>query len=169
MLHASRVLFALDCLLKRASRALHLPALLCTFVVLPAVAAEPIYRCTPTPVDDEGPFYRAGAPLGYTLGTGYRLSGRVLSATDCRPLAGAKIEVWLTGPDGRYAERWRTQFYAGRHGGYSFQSHFPGPYGSRPPHIHIVVNYPGFRELITQHYPTPGTGEATFDLVLVPE
>jgi protocatechuate 3,4-dioxygenase beta subunit len=43
-----------------------------------------------------------------------------------------------------------------------------GPYGSRPPHIHLLVTAPGFAELITQHYPQPVSAMAIFDLVLIP-
>ena len=74
----------------------------------------------------------------------------------------------MTGPDGNYDDRWRATTFARHDGRYFFASHFPGPYGSRPPHIHLVVNAPGFRELITQHYPVSGHGEAVFDLVLIP-
>ncbi len=147
-----------------------LPILMLLLLAAPATAADaaPSWRCPPTPPDDQGPFYRPGAPVRSRLGEGYLLSGTVKSAADCRPLAGAKIELWLTGPDGRYDDRWRATLFSGRSGRYSFQSHFPGPYGSRPPHIHIIVSAPGFRELVTQQYPQPGTASGTFDLVLMP-
>lgn len=137
---------------------------------LPALAAgpQPAYRCTPTPEDDQGPFYRPGAPVRNKLGEGYRLTGQVKSALDCRPLAGARIELWMTGPDGRYDDRWRATTFSGWNGRYHFESHFPGSYGSRPPHIHIIVNAPGFLELVTQHYPVRGESKETFDLVLIP-
>lgn len=126
------------------------------------------YRCQPTPPDAEGPFYRPGAPVRSQIGTGYLLMGEVKSATDCAPIGGARIELWMTGPAGGYDDRWRATTFARGDGRYFFVSHYPAPYGSRPPHIHILVNAPGFRELITQHYPQPGSGEAIFDLVLLP-
>ncbi len=43
------------------------------------------------------------------------------------------------------------------------------PYGSRPPHIHMIVNAPGYEELVTQHYPDPGARRGLFDLVLIPK
>lgn len=133
----------------------------------PATTAE--YRCPPTPPDADGPFYRPGAPLRNTLGSGYLLFGEVKSARDCRPIPGARIEIWLVGPDGRYDDRWRATVLAGADGRYNFSSHVPPPYGSRPPHIHLIVNASGYAELITQHYPAPGTGMALFDLVLMPQ
>jgi len=134
----------------------------------PAPAADDGYRCQPTAEDAQGPFYRSGAPLRSRIGAGYLLTGEVKSAVDCRPLAGARIELWMTGPDGRYDERWRATTFSGRRGRYSLESYFPGRYGSRPPHIHIMVSAPGFTELITQHYPLPGTARGVFDLVLRP-
>jgi len=125
-------------------------------------------RCTPTSPDAQGPFYREGAPLRNSIGTGYLLLGEVKSAVDCTPIPGAKIELWTTGPDGRYDERWRATLYADQTGRYHFETHPPGPYGSRPPHIHLIVNAPGFSELVTQHYPQPGSAMALFDLVLLP-
>lgn len=126
------------------------------------------FRCVPTPPDAEGPFYRAGAPVRNKVGEGYVLSGMVKSAADCLPIAGAKLEIWMNGPDGRYGDSWRATLYSGPDGRYRFESHFPVPYGSRPPHIHIAVNADRFSELITQHYPVQGTKRATFDLVMKP-
>jgi len=135
----------------------------------PAFADSQVYRCPPTPPDAEGPFYRSGAPVRSAIGKGYLLLGEVKSTTDCQPIGGARIEIWMTGPDGRYADRWRATTFSREDGRYFFESHFPAPYGSRPPHIHLIVNAPGFAELITQHYPVTGQGMAVFDLVLIPQ
>jgi protocatechuate 3,4-dioxygenase beta subunit len=137
-------------------------------LMLTSAASAQTYPCTPTSPDALGPFYREGAPVRNSIGHGYLLLGEVKSAADCAPLAGAKIEAWTTGPDGRYDERWRATLFAGEDGRYHFESHYPGPYGSRPPHIHLLVTAPGFAELITQHYPQPGSAMAIFDLVLIP-
>jgi len=136
-------------------------------MVVTAAAAEP-GSCTPTAVDADGPFYRPGAPERDKVGVGYILRGQVLSAADCAPLPGAKIEVWLNGPDGNYGDAWRATLFAGSDGSYRFESHPPVPYGTRPPHIHLIVNAAGHQELITQHYPQSDATEATFDLVLRP-
>lgn len=143
--------------------------MLLSLLLLAATAGgEKQFRCPPTPEDAQGPFYRPGAPETARLGRGYLLAGTVKSALDCAPLAEAKIEAWMTGPDGRYDDRWRATLYSGPTGKYTLESHFPGPYGSRPPHIHLIVNLPGFRELVTQHYPVPGQDGGFFDLVLRP-
>lgn len=142
--------------------------LLATSILIPAVSSASAYRCTPTPPDADGPFYRPDAPVRSSIGRGYLLMGTVKSAADCRPVGGARIEIWMAGPDGLYDDRWRATTFARKDGRYHFTSHLPGVYGSRPPHIHLMVNAPGFAELITQHYPYPGAGEAVFDLVLIP-
>lgn len=134
----------------------------------PAFADSQVYRCPPTQPDADGPFYRPGAPVRSAIGKGYLLLGEVKSTTDCQPIGGARIEIWMTGPDGRYDDRWRATTFSREDGRYFFESHFPAPYGSRPPHIHLIVNAPGYAELITQHYPVTGQGMAVFDLVLIP-
>jgi len=134
------------------------------FVFVPAGAEQ---QCAPTAPDMLGPFYKAGAPERSQVGTGYVLSGVVRSSADCAPVAGAMIEFWLTGPDGKYGDDYRATMYSGKDGTYRFESNPPLPYFGRPPHIHVRVNAKGFRTLVTQHYPKEGTGKASFDLVLV--
>jgi protocatechuate 3,4-dioxygenase beta subunit len=126
------------------------------------------YRCPPTPPDADGPFYRPDAPVRSRVGSGYGLTGEVRSALDCSKIGNAKIEIWLAGPDGIYGDAWRATVFSRSNGRYYFSSHLPGPYGSRPPHIHLIVNAPGYQELITQHYLTPGTTGSVFNLVLIP-
>lgn len=127
-----------------------------------------VYQCPPTPPDADGPFYRPGAPVRNRIGSGYGLTGEVRSALDCTKIGNARIEIWMTGPEGMYGDEWRATLFSRPDGRYYFSSHFPGRYGSRPPHIHLIVNAPGFRELITQHYLLPGTTGGVFDLVLIP-
>jgi protocatechuate 3,4-dioxygenase beta subunit len=134
----------------------------------PADLAAQRYPCAPTPPDEAGPFYSPNAPLRSQIGNGYHLFGEVKSAANCRPVGGARIEIWMTGPDGHYGDQWRATVFTRRDGRYFFASHFPTPYGSRPPHIHLRVTASGFEELFTQHYPVPGSGEALFNLVLIP-
>jgi protocatechuate 3,4-dioxygenase beta subunit len=126
------------------------------------------YQCPPTPPDADGPFYRPNAPVRNSIGSGYGLTGVVKSAVDCTRIGNAKIEIWMAGPDGVYGDAWRATLFSRTNGRYYFSSHFPGPYGSRPPHIHLIANAPGFQELITQHYMQPGQQGAVFDLVLIP-
>jgi len=126
-------------------------------------------KCSPTPWDEIGPFYRPNAPERTSIGKGYLLSGTVRSAGDCRPLHNARIEIWQAGPGGTYDDAHRATLFSDRSGRYRLETSVPPPYGRRSPHIHILVDAKGFEGLITQHYPKKGKKRATFDLVLEPE
>lgn len=102
-----------------------------------------------------------------SVGTGYVLTGTVRSAKDCAPVPRAVIEFWLAGPDGEYDDAHRATVVADGAGAYRFESSSPKPSYGRPPHIHIRVSDPGFKTLVTQHYPEAGKSESVFDLVLV--
>ncbi len=134
-------------------------------------AGIPAYAktCEPTKPDSMGPFYAPGAPERSKVGEGYVLTGDVLSSVDCSPLKGARIELWLGGPSGRYDNDHRATTFADESGSYRFESNFPPAYYGRPPHIHIRVSAEGYRTLVTQHYPINARTEGTFDLVLIPE
>ncbi len=143
----------------------------CVSLVIFAVAAAgaaPEWKCQPTPADALGPFYQADAPLRASVGQGYLLTGVVKSARDCAPIPGARIEFWLAGPNGNYDDDHRATVLADQAGAYRFESNYPPPYSSRPSHIHLRISAPGFKTLVTQHYPRKGASEASFDLVLRP-
>lgn len=125
--------------------------------------------CQPTRADMLGPFYEPDAPLRERVGQGYVLSGTVRSAADCAGIENALVEFWMAGPDGEYAAEYRAAQYSGSQGEFQFESHFPPPYAGRPSHIHIRVTAPGYKELVTQHYPEQGSQQADFDLVLEEE
>lgn len=127
------------------------------------------YQCDPTPPDLLGPFYRPGSPERSQVGTGYILKGEVRSARTCAPISGAKIELWMAGPNGQYGDDWRATIFSSRDGTYRFSSPFPGRYGNRPPHIHLVISASGFQKLTTQHYAPNGKKESAFEIVLIPE
>jgi protocatechuate 3,4-dioxygenase beta subunit len=122
--------------------------------------------CTPTRADSLGPFYEPGAPVRSKVGTGYVLSGRVLAARTCRPLARARVELWLANPAGEYDDAHRATMFARRDGRYRFESNRPVAYGGRRPHVHIRVSARGFRTLVTQHYPRAGRSSGVFNLLL---
>ncbi|GAW26566.1 putative catechol -dioxygenase 1 [Rosellinia necatrix] len=147
-----------------------------------------------TPSTVLGPFHRADAPMlanGSSIispaarGTAWygsaeprlaRLTGRVLSASTGRALAGAAVEVWLAGPNGLYEQqdpgqpdmnlrgRFRTDG-AGRYDVYALRpAAYPipldGPAGRllalldrppyRPAHVHFIVAAAGHATLVTQ-------------------
>jgi protocatechuate 3,4-dioxygenase beta subunit len=125
-------------------------------------------NCEPTPPDMLGPYYEPDAPVRTSVGSGYLLFGAVLAAGGCEPIPDARIEFWLANPEGEYDDAHRATVPAGGGGKYRFESNVPVSYGGRPPHIHIRVTAPGYRELVTQHYPEDGQTEANFDLILEP-
>ena len=69
-------------------------------------------KCSPTPWDEIGPFYRPNAPVRSTIGTGYLLSGTVRAAGDCRPLHNVRIDIWQAGPDGTYDDAHRATLFS---------------------------------------------------------
>ncbi len=127
-------------------------------------AAAP--KCSPTPHDEIGPFYRPNAPVRSKIGTGYILQGVVRDASTCRPVTGARIEFWQAGPEGAYSDSLRATVYSDKKGRYRLETSMPPPYARRPPHIHILVDMRGYAGLITQHYPKRGGKGAAMDLVM---
>ena len=158
--------------------------------------------CRATQRDMLGPYYLSDQPAQEDLcraGKGDRLtiSGRVLGLPDCRPLAGALVEVWQADARGEYTLvgsgkpdpdcLLRASVKADAGGRYRFRSIAPGVYPGRPRHIHYRVRHPDYRELVTQLYfkgdaGLEGAGELAievtrsdaglsgmFDLVLAPK
>jgi protocatechuate 3,4-dioxygenase beta subunit len=123
--------------------------------------------CSPTEPDMLGPFYKPNAPMRSRAGNGYVLKG-VVRSTDCSPIPGAKIELWLAGPNREYDDAHRATMIADSSGSYRFESNIPLPYGGRPPHIHLRISAKRYKTLVTQHYPVANRTAATFDVVLVP-
>ena len=158
----------------RSSRAAPAVAIVATLlaalsgaVLAPAPAAA-APACPPTATDLLGPFYVPDAPVRSSVGKGHVLTGTVRSAADCGAIPGARVELWLSGPNG-YDDDHRATVIADGAGRYRFESERPGPYERRPPHIHVRVAHPGFELLVTQHYPAQGQAAGTFDLVLEPK
>ena len=115
----------------------------------------------PTPPNDLGPFYKAGAPkirdLRRTSDHGLPLSvtGDVLSVNG-DALPGALVEVWHTDPHGQYDNtgfNYRAQMPAEDAGKYAFDTWMPGHYPDRvAQHIHYKISAPGHKTLVTQLY-----------------
>jgi hypothetical protein len=124
--------------------------------------------CEPTTYDALGPYYKLGAPVRSIVGTGYVLSGLVLSSSDCNVIAGARVEFWLAGPQGRYSDEYRATVFSDGEGHYQFESDYPGIYPGRPPHIHIRISAKGYKTHVTQHYPAKNSTADTLHLVIVP-
>jgi len=149
----------------------------------------------------EGPFYKPDTPQrsmlrdAATAGVPLTLRGRVFS-TDCRPLAGAVIDVWSCDGNGVYDNegyRLRGHQYTDATGAFEFETVKPIDYRNfgihRTPHIHVKMQGRDTRLLTTQLFfpneplnehdwffrkdllvnlerPTPGSYLASFAFVL---
>ena len=157
-------------------------------------------QCRVTPRDQLGPFYKPGAPAQAELcasGSGGKerlhLTGRVLGMPDCKPLAGALVEVWQADARGDYSQvgakpddpgcLLRASLVTDAEGRYACTTILPGEYPGRPRHIHYRVSHKGYTTLVTQLYfarergipgelvvtaarNEKGTAQASFDITL---
>ena len=116
-----------------------------------------------------GPFYTPNAPERSRTGQGLVVAGRVLSASACAPLPGARLEWWSANGRGEYDDPHRATQAADGEGRFRYETNFPGRYEPRPPHVHVRVTAPGHRALVTQIYPAPSQTSIATDFVLVRE
>jgi protocatechuate 3,4-dioxygenase beta subunit len=125
--------------------------------------------CKPTATDAPGPFGRLDAPRRAKIGSGHVLTGRVVRATDCAPVARAAVYVWQAGPGGYvYRPRGRALVVTDRQGRFRFEGPVPASSGFRPPHIHIAVVHPAYEELVTRYVVRRGETSGRIRLVLTP-
>jgi protocatechuate 3,4-dioxygenase, beta subunit len=130
----------------------------------------------PTPRQTRGPFYpvEIARDAGHDLVVerdGQRAKGEIASMsgtvvdTSGRPLADALVEIWQCNADGRYHHprdrnpapidplfRGYGRVRTDRDGRYAFRTIRPVPYPGRTPHIHLQVDAPAGRSLVTQMY-----------------
>ena len=124
--------------------------------------------CTPgTRSSTAGPFYTPMTPRRTILrepeteGESLVFRGLVLSQ-DCRPLAGAVIDIWHCDERGRYDNRgfrYRGHQFTDGAGAFRFETIRPVRYSGRTPHIHVKVQGEATRALTTQVY-FPDAAEA---------
>jgi protocatechuate 3,4-dioxygenase beta subunit len=112
----------------------------------------------------QGPYWRPGAPATRDLrrspsDPGLRVRGRVVAAGTCTPVP-ATLEIWQADQHGHYDVDYggeqltfgRASLQVGADGSFEFVTVRPAPYGSRPAHVHYIVNAAGHRPLVTQMY-----------------
>jgi len=109
--------------------------------------------CAPTPALTQGPYYLRDVPQREDLreglpGVPLRLLLRVRDRA-CRPLQGARVDLWHTDALGRYSgvnapgtfcRGWQA---TDERGEVAFLTLFPGWYPSRTPHLHLRVEAGG--------------------------
>ena len=123
--------------------------------------------CEPTVGDGAGPFQRLDAPRRAKIGTGHVLTGRIVSAGNCSPVARARVFFWQAGPNG-YGPRGRGSVLTDRRGRFRFEGPVPASYGGAPAHIHIAVIHPAYEELLTRYVVRRGASSGRIRLVLTP-
>ena len=133
-----------------------------------AAAAPGAAGCRATPQDAAGPFGRGTPPARSKIGKGHVLTGVVLSALDCRPIARARVELWQAGRNGRYTRATSATVFANRSGRFRFEGPYPASYGGEP-HIHLRVVAPGHEPLLTRYVPGKGARRGSMRIVLRPE
>jgi protocatechuate 3,4-dioxygenase beta subunit len=118
----------------------------------------------PTLIQTEGPFYTPNTPLRSTLrdadtiGTPLVLEGRVLG-TDCRPIAGAVLDLWSCDGKGVYDNdgfKLRGHQFTDNEGKFRFETVRPSDYSQffvhRTAHLHIKLQGRNTSLLTTQLY-----------------
>jgi protocatechuate 3,4-dioxygenase beta subunit len=115
--------------------------------------------CEPTESQGAGPIGSQAAvfPRRASFGAGYVLTGKVLRSLDCKPLAGAVIELWQAGKGGIYRASGRASTVVGRSGTFRFQGPLPVAYEGRPGHMHLRISARGYDDVLLTHFPGPGT------------
>lgn len=148
-------------------------------VLIPTPACE---DADGTPAQTQGPFYTPETPRRTTLrepgmpGTPLTIDGRVLT-TDCRPVAGAILDVWSCDADGAYDNtgyRLRGHQFTDVDGRFRIETVKPSDYWQfgihRTPHIHVKVQGRETTLLTTQLY-FPGeplnAGDTIYDEALL--
>ncbi len=135
-----------------------------TSVATPVLAPTPACGddddLQPTRPQTEGPFYTPDTPERTSflepgiVGTRLSLSGYVYT-TDCRPVAGALLDLWHADDAGLYDNegfRLRGHQFADADGRWTLETILPGLYPGRTRHIHVKVQAPNQPVLTTQLY-----------------
>ena len=130
----------------------------------PATAAA----CKPTPDDGAGPFSRVTPPPRSRIGAGHVLTGVVLSSIDCRPIRGARVELWQSNRRGVYTRATSGSVITNAQGRFRFEGPYPTSYGGFPGHIHIRV-IAEFHEVLLTRYEPRGARRGFVRLVLRPQ
>ena len=134
-----------------------------------AAPASAAYPCEPTPIDGFGPFGRARPPLRASIGTGHVLTGRVIAADTCKPLASVPVEFMQSNASGVYKLGGSATVLTDRAGRFRFRGPYPARYESLPPHIHIRIDIPGYKPLLSRYVVAAGERSGSVRLVLEPD
>ena len=138
----------------------------CALAAAPTAVTAP--GCAATLQDGFGPFGRGSPPVRARIGAGHVLTGVILSALDCRPVRGGRVEFWQANARGRYVRATSATVLLDRNGRFRFEGPFPASYEGSRPHIHLRVVAPGHEVLLTRYEPARAARRGSVRLVLVP-
>ena len=127
-----------------------------------AGAASAQTTCAPTRNSGGGPG-GAPPPLRAKIGTGHVLTGIVLSPA-CTPFRGARVSFRQANAKGVYLPAGTGAVRTNGAGRSRFEGPRPKGYSGRAPHIHIVVEAPGFETLSTEFFPRSSRGHVRYVL-----
>ena len=136
-------------------------------VVATTGAAGP--GCPATIPDGFGPFGRGSPPVRTSIGKGHVLTGVVLSSLNCRPLRGARVELWQANAKGRYVRASSGTVLTDRSGRFRFEGPYPASYEGTSPHIHLRIVASGHEVLLSRYVPARGARRGSMRLVLEPQ
>jgi protocatechuate 3,4-dioxygenase beta subunit len=139
----------------------------CVLAAAATGAAAP--GCPATIPDGFGPFGRGSPPMRATIGKGHVLTGIVLSTLNCRPLRGARIELWQANAKGKYVRATSATVLTDRSGRFRFEGPYPTAYEGAPPHIHLRIVASGHEVLLSRYVPARGARRGSIRLVLEPQ
>jgi len=124
------------------------------------------FDCIPTAHRTTGTHYKPVTEAKLDVSKGVIVSGKVLVAPDCTPLANARVAHWQAGEDGTYQDRLRAYLLTDMEGHYQFETEWPN---LSPPHIHFIVSKENFKTLETQWIGGQRIDKIEFDMVLEKE
>jgi protocatechuate 3,4-dioxygenase beta subunit len=139
----------------------------CVLAAAATGAAAP--GCPATIPDGFGPFGRGSPPMRASIGKGHVLTGIVLSSLNCRPLRGARIELWQANAKGKYVRATSATVLTDRSGRFRFEGPYPTAYEGAPPHIHLRIVASGHEVLLSRYVPARGARRGSIRLVLEPQ
>ena len=143
--------------------------LVVTACVVGAATGVAATGCPATVSDGFGPFGRGMPPVRASIGKGHVLTGVILSSLDCKPIAGARVELWQSNAKGRYVRALSATVLTDRSGRFRFEGPYPASYEGRPPHVHLRVVAPAHEILLTRYEPARGSRRGSIRLVLLPQ
>jgi len=88
---------------------------------------------------------------------------------DCRPIRGARVELWQSNRNGRYTRATSGTVITDRAGRFRFEGPYPSSYEGREGHIHIRVVAPLHLPLLSRYVPAKGARRSSVRLVLEPD